>query len=266
VLREQRAAEADADPADAATHEEVSNPAFRGSAEPQSAESERPVPRRPTGAECLAYVAESALERLADGSDPSDRHQVLIHVDESFADERCHVRDGPAIAGDTARRLACDAGLVPVVEGRDGAVLSVGRRARAIPAAIRRALGLRDGGCRFPGCEQRRFTDAHHIRHWADGGETALSNLLLLCRRHHRLVHEGGYRIEWDPGGDPVFRDRFGTVLPAAPPLPRVRGPSLAQRNCDAGLQIGPDTTLTGTGERMDLDLCVDAVIRPEAG
>ncbi|TDJ26871.1 MAG: HNH endonuclease [Gammaproteobacteria bacterium] len=76
-----------------------------------------------------------------------------------------------------------------------GEVLNVGRKTRVIPTAIRRALRARDGGCQYPGCSQSRYVDGHHIVHWADGGETKLDNLVLICRRHHTLVHEFGYRI-----------------------------------------------------------------------
>ncbi|MDP9020155.1 MAG: HNH endonuclease [Actinomycetota bacterium] len=83
-----------------------------------------------------------------------------------------------------------------LVEDERGTPLDVGRKTRSIPPAIRRALQVRDRGCRFPGCTNRRFVDGHHIRHWAAGGETSLANLTLLCRRHHRAVHEGGYSVE----------------------------------------------------------------------
>jgi len=79
-------------------------------------------------------------------------------------------------------------------DARTGTILSVGRKTRTVPPALRRALDYRDRGCRFPGCG-RRYTDAHHVRHWADGGETSLSNTLLLCRHHHRLVHEGSWQV-----------------------------------------------------------------------
>jgi hypothetical protein len=88
--------------------------------------------------------------------------------------------------------------------GPDGRALDVGRRTRTIPPALRRALEARDRGCRFPGCGAR-FTDGHHVRHWADGGETSLQNTLLLCRHHHTLVHEGGWRVEWWGEGRPAF-------------------------------------------------------------
>ncbi|MFW6200514.1 MAG: HNH endonuclease signature motif containing protein, partial [Gemmatimonadota bacterium] len=83
---------------------------------------------------------------------------------------------------------------------------------RTISPALRRALEVRDRGCRFPGCGLR-FTDGHHVEHWADGGETRLDNLILLCGFHHRLVHEGGWRVErWGRGGErrPAFIDPRG--------------------------------------------------------
>jgi len=102
-----------------------------------------------------------------------------------------------------------------------GSVLDVGRKTRTIPPALRRALDARDRGCRFPGCGLR-FTDAHHIVHWADGGETKLDNTLLLCRRHHRRVHEGGYRVCSDRNGTVVFFTPKGRALFEAPPLPEL--------------------------------------------
>jgi hypothetical protein len=120
-----------------------------------------------------------------------------------------------------------------------------------VPSAMRRALEVRDGGCRFPGCNNRRWVDAHHIRHWAAGGETKLENLILLCRRHHRLLHEGGYTVEGSPSGELSFRSRRGRVIANAPPLP-----SGDRRALEA--DSGP--LLTGSGERMDFRSCVDAV------
>jgi hypothetical protein len=107
--------------------------------------------------------------------------------------------------------------MVVMREGHDGTVLDVGRKTRTIPTAIRRALDARDGRCRFPGCTARRC-DAHHIEHWADGGATALDNLVLLCRRHHRLVHEGGYGVEL-AAGDVRFIRPDGRRLAMAPAL-----------------------------------------------
>jgi len=107
--------------------------------------------------------------------------------------------------------VACDAGLVELRHGRDGSVLDVGRRRRTILPALQRALEARDRGCRFPGCGLS-FAEGHHVRHWADGGETKLSNLVLLCRHHHRLVHEEGWKVDWCGEGRPVFWDPRGGV------------------------------------------------------
>ncbi|MCH7533728.1 MAG: HNH endonuclease, partial [Gemmatimonadetes bacterium] len=103
----------------------------------------------------------------------------------------------------------------------DGSVLDVGRKTRTVPPALRRALDARDRGCRFPGCGLR-FTDAHHIVHWADGGETKLENTLLLCRSHHRRVHEGGYQVCSDRDGQVVFFTPQGKVLFEVPQLPEL--------------------------------------------
>ena len=122
---------------------------------------------------------------------------------------RSELEDGTRVSGETSQRLSCDAGLVRVRHASDGSLLDVGRRTRTIPPALRRALDVRDGGCRFPGCGSR-FTEGHHITHWADGGETSLGNCLLLCRHHHRLVHEGGWKVKWLDKGRPVFLDPRG--------------------------------------------------------
>jgi len=100
------------------------------------------------------------------------------------------------MAVETARRFSCDASVVSIIEDEDGEPLSVGRKTRSIPPALRRALNSRDRGCRFPGCPNKHYVDGHHIKHWVDGGETRLSNLALLCRYHHRQVHEGGIAIK----------------------------------------------------------------------
>jgi hypothetical protein len=113
------------------------------------------------------------------------------------------------------KRLSCDGSVIPMVDGPDGAPMNVGRKQRTVPAALKRALWARDGGCAFPGCTHRRFVDAHHIRHWADGGETSLANTMLLCSGHHRLVHEGGYQMRKDHIGQWYFRRPDGRAIPA---------------------------------------------------
>ncbi|MYI22967.1 MAG: HNH endonuclease, partial [Gammaproteobacteria bacterium] len=124
--------------------------------------------------------------------------------------------DGIRVSAETSRRMACDAAVVAMVHAKDGSMLSVGRRTRTIPPHIRRALEERDRGCRFPGCGCR-FTEAHHVKHWADGGETSLGNTVLLCRRHHRAVHEGQVKLSVATDGTVVFFTRGGKMLADAP-------------------------------------------------
>jgi hypothetical protein len=107
---------------------------------------------------------------------------------------------GSVLGSETARRLACDASITRVVLDPDSQPLDVGRRTRLVPPAIRTALVVRDRGCTFPGCDRGpQWTDAHHLRHWSDGGPTSLDNLVLLCRQHHRAVHEGHAAIPHAP-------------------------------------------------------------------
>ena len=157
------------------------------------------------------------------------RYQVVLHVEAATLSRsgepgRSELEDGTRVSAETSRRVACDASVVEVRHAPDGSVLDVGRRRRTIPPAIRRALEARDRGCRFPGCGSR-FTDAHHVVHWAEGGGTKLGNLILACRVHHRLLHEGGWRVEMNawPGGRPVFYDARGIPAPERPPKMEVR-------------------------------------------
>jgi hypothetical protein len=121
-----------------------------------------------------------------------EKCQVMLHVSTNTPDS--HV-DEQWVSPDTARHLACDASLVKVTEGSDGEVLNIGRRSRTVPPAIKRALEIRDSSCRFPGCCESRYTEAHHVKHWADGGETSLNNLVTLCTFHHRQLHAGCFKI-----------------------------------------------------------------------
>ena len=147
-------------------------------------------------ADALGLLAESFLQHGSQAMNGGDRHQVVIHVSAETLQHSsagcCELDDGPSLAAETVRRIACDASLVPIVEDEDGNPLNIGRKTRSISAPMRRALNSRDRGCRFPGCTHTRYVDAHHIHHWADGGETSTENLVSLCRFHHRKVHEGG--------------------------------------------------------------------------
>jgi hypothetical protein len=162
-------------------------------------------------------------------------------------ERRSELDDGAPLAPDTARRLACDASIVSMLEA-EGSVLSVGRKTRAIPPALRSALQTRDRGCRFPGCGNHRFLDAHHVRHWAQGGETNLDNLVQLCARHHRLLHEGGFGLKRLPGGRLCFWRPDGTVIPDSPVTPPSEQSALSDRNRSAGVEVESAELLTGTG------------------
>ncbi|HEY7267805.1 MAG TPA: DUF222 domain-containing protein, partial [Solirubrobacterales bacterium] len=190
-------------------------------------------------------------------------YEVTVHVDLDVLthDARGQVRldGGPALAPETARRLACDCSLIPLIE-RDGHALSVGRKTRAVPPALARAVEARDGCCRYPGCEHRRFLDKHHIVHWAHGGETDKSNLILLCRHHHRLAHEGRVRVSGDADAVVHFRLRDGTELHSAPPAPPGAVEELRESAREAGHAIDDQTCLSGVGERMDRHWVVSVI------
>jgi hypothetical protein len=184
-------------------------------------------------ADALKLIAETYLRSTSEeveGTSSADRFQVVVHIDQAVlrseinAQEhephRCELDTGPALALETARRLSCDATLVGIVEGEDGDPLNIGRKSRSIPAAIDRALRSRDGGCRFPGCDRTRFTAGHHIKHWADGGETKLSNLVSLCGFHHRLLHEGRFGVARTDDGLFVFTRPDGQRIPECAPRP----------------------------------------------
>ncbi len=175
-------------------------------------------------ADALGLVAESALASGLDPGTRGDRYQVVVHVDaEVLAPDSeggsCWLADGSHVSAETSRRLACDSARVVMLHAPDGHVLDVGRRTRAISPALRRALEHRDGGCRFPSCG-RRFCDAHHVEPWADGGATSLANTVLLCRRHHRAVHEEGFSMELTSDGEVRFYRPDGRPFPEAPTLP----------------------------------------------
>jgi len=220
---------------------------------------------RPSNADALAAVAEASLAAGGRARCGGERYQIVVHADSAVlrgeGDGRSEVENGPSLPAETVRRLACDASVVPIAE-REGGPLTVGRKTRTVPPALRRALQSRDEGCCFPGCGQRRLVDAHHVRHWAKGGETKLSNLLLLCRRHHRLVHEDGYGVEVRRGRHCVFRRPDGRAIPAAPP-PR-RGNTDRLRDCHrrAGIAIAPGTgAARSAGDRLDLGMAVEGLL-----
>ena len=222
-------------------------------------------------ADAMERVADTFLAAKESDRSGGDRYLLNIHTDmgvlekdgtgaESELEERGHV---PA---ETSRRMACDASVVHWHETPEGEPLNIGRKSRTIPPAIRRALKRRDGGCRFPGGACRRFVDAHHIHHWADGGETSMDNLVLLCRKHHRLVHEGGYGIR--PGEHDMveFSLPDGTVIPNGPDgNSRGNFLNVKAKNRENGIEITSQTSIPQWwGDRMDHQMAVQAVLQCE--
>jgi hypothetical protein len=217
---------------------------------------------------------------------PPQHHQMIVHIEKDSlmhgTAHHCSIEHGPFLSPAAARRLACDTGLLTVLEDGQGNVLNVGRKTRTVSPALRRALTRRDHCCRFPGCTESRFVDAHHIQHWCDGGETRLDNLVLLCRRHHRLVHEQGYEIinhvEKLCDGDAQQRGHIEFRRPDRQLLPESLYPQFAEHQAHEeslvierqhqhmGLHIDQLTVITQwRGERLDYSMAMDAVLRSDA-
>ncbi|QIB64636.1 DUF222 domain-containing protein [Kineobactrum salinum] len=210
----------------------------------------------------------------------SERCQIVLHVDietlrkqQHAADceySHCNLDDRRWIAPHTARRLSCDTSLVTVLNDKNGNVLNIGRRSRTVPAAMSRALKMRDRTCRFPGCCESRYVDAHHIRHWVDGGETSLDNLVTLCRYHHRQLHRGAFTLSTqsnESGRRLVFKTPAGRILETslAPQFPDAS----AETSGTALRNIVPDinarTAVTRwSGESCDYGMAVDALLQRE--
>jgi len=273
--------------------------AAEGRNEGCDAEPIEPHQRR---ADAMGLLAERAMAAGFGDDVPlsgsrAERYQVVLHVEAKTLKAegepgQSELEDGTRISAETARRLACDASRVTVSHGgtpegtkdrthegtidrtiegmkdrtheSDRSVLDVGRKTRTVPPALRRALESRDRGCRFPGCGLR-FTDAHHIKHWADGGETSLANTVLLCRRHHRSVHEEGYRICSDPSGQRIvfFRPNGKALFEAPPPMELPLDPveQLVPRNRERG--VAPDAW--GTAPQWNRDSDVPWMIEAKA-
>jgi hypothetical protein len=187
--------------------------------------------------------------------------EVVVHITAANLEGTTEVGDG--LSAETCRRLLCDAGLVPMLEDASGKTIDVGRKTRSVPPALRRALHARDWTCRFPGCTHRRLLDAHHLRHWIDGGETSLENTALCCRRHHRYLHDYGYSAEMRDG-ELVFLDPDGHEIPPVvrrPPLPDGSFDRLRAQIQQHGIAIFAETNAPGwDGLPVDYDACVDAI------
>jgi len=199
-------------------------------------------------------TAESGVDQAAPAAVP-----VSAAASDAF-DGALEVDHGAVyVSMETSQRLACDASLVSMRHDGDGAVLAVGRKTRTIPPSIRRALAARDTTCRFPGCTSRRC-DAHHLAHWADGGATRLDNLVWLCRRHHRAMHEGGFGVIRGRDGALTFLRPDGAPLEVALAAPQ-RLPTLRDATPHV---IGTPPTWDGT--RFDLPWAIDVLYRRRSG
>ena len=184
-------------------------------------------------ADALVDVAE---HYLANGPGPrhqraGQRYEVVLTIDRNELAERAaeggaryHVDPDWGIDEEDARQVACDADLTEFIEDAEGNLLNYERRRRIVPGPLLRALKLRDHNrCRFPGCPHQRYVEAHHVKHWIDGGETRLENLVLLCSAHHRLLHHGAFHMTVEDDGV-VFVSRDGEVIESAlrPQFPEV--------------------------------------------
>ena len=229
--------------------------ADQASPEPSEGDTRRLGARRVDG---LMRIIDDWVEPQGANRVAVNSFDVVVHVDREVletpdADGRAELRGSSGLAGETARRLCCDAS-VSFVDA--DSFEPIGRKSRVVPAALRRALDARDRGCRFPGCASEHRLHAHHIEHWANGGETSLHNLVSLCHFHHRQVHEGGYSIEPREDHSVVVRKAGETIPQTAPPA-RVEEPGsayLARRNAEAGLDVTAVTCLPVNGYQL-LDL-----------
>jgi hypothetical protein len=174
-------------------------------------------------ADALGEICRQWLDRSARPHVAGERPHITVTVDLEALRGRvgrtCELDHAGPVHAEVARRLACDASVSRVITRGPSQPLDVGRPTSGIPPTLRPAGGLRDRHCRFRGCDRPHlWCDGHHVVHWSDGGPTALSNVTLLCRPHHRLVHEGGFKIE-NTGVKRLFCRPDGTSIEdRAPP------------------------------------------------
>ena len=223
----------------------------------------------PTRADGAVKLAEAYLAGNPVSGTGGERFQVMVHLDQealgSDGDWAATLEDGSRVSAETFRRVACDCGLVAM--GRDGEALNIGRRARTIPPAIRRALMLRDKGCAFPGCTHTSFLHGHHVEHWLHGGKTSLENLVMLCTFHHHMVYEGGWTVTAGADGVFTFRSPAGWLLAPEPPRELVTdGVGWLSGWADGqNLDLGPEVNRPRwDGTKVDYGLAVECIL--EAG
>jgi hypothetical protein len=241
-------------------------------------------------ADALVLMAEHFLATHEGGSNiqslkGSERCQIMLHVDVNTLRGQqnetesgpgcCNLDDKQWISPKTARRLSCDASLVTVLEDDAGRVLNIGRRARTVPASIRRALSVRDETCRFPGCCESKYVDAHHIKHWAEGGETSLDNLVTLCRYHHRALHQGKFSIRVDKAHAENTEQLMTFSMPSGreiemgffPQFPAEAATVTEETMHQLAPAVDAKTCITQwRGETCDYSMAIDALLQRDEG
>ena len=220
----------------------------------------------PSRADGAVKLAESFLAGSPVAGTGGERFQVVVHLDqEAFGPDGAlagTLEDGTRVSAETLRRVACDCGIVAAVG--DGQALNIGRRARSIPPAIRRALMLRDRGCAFPGCTHTAFLHGHHLRHWLHGGETSLDNLVMLCTVHHHLVHEGGWTVNAGAEGVFSFHSPTGKLVALEPARELVGDGAgwLREWADERALDLGPHVNMPRwDGKTPDYDCAVASLL-----
>ena len=234
-------------------------------------------------ATALLRISEHYLASSDGGAGTLDgpgRCELVLHVNANEAHRDHQVEDGPRcyldrnrfLSPQTARRLACDAMVPTVVEDDDGAILNFGRRSRTISKALRTALNVRDGGCRFPNCHQQAWTDAHHVHHWADGGETSLDNLITLCRHHHRLLHKGDFTLKQEGNAVTFYNQQMNPITRALYPQCDTANPervigrvTLDGVNIDRVAIDSKIAVARWCGEKVDYGLVMDGLLSRDA-
>ena len=241
-----------------------------GSAEPSPEEYKPTLSQK--RADEFVFLASQSLGLGAEQS--GSKYQVVVHVDEAVLEKDevglCELENGPTLANETAKRLSCDADVVKVIEDEFGEPINIGRKQRSLTTALARALRIRDQGCRFPGCNHKKYLEAHHIQHWANGGETSIENLVQLCHFHHRLVHEGQWNVARIGPNQFEFISPDGRTVPNCHPGSIVDADEykkgVASVAVDSGKQTRWDGTHADYGEMVRQLECYEAAnsVRPD--
>ncbi len=225
----------------------------------------------PTLADAVVALAEHRLASAEEGKarPGGERRLLMIHLreDQLEGSFRAELHNGTPLSTETLLRCACDSGIVAVKTDKEGngEVLDIGRKTRTPSPALMRALRMRHRRCVWPGCTCEAYLEAHHLEHWAQGGETSLLNTTILCWLHHGQVHEGGFGIERNEDGQLLFSDPDGRRIEPAPSPPLLQGDAMGRLVAEqqrAGIDIDQRTSLPDwDGRPLDLDGAVSALL-----